>query len=70
VLTPVAGGWLLTASTAGGRATVLLRGSGGEPLVGGGYRATGHLAAAVTDAAGKPVVTFANVGSTVTRNRD
>ena len=45
------------------------RGTGDGPLVGMGLRATGHIAAARLDGKGKPLRTFAGVGSTVTSIR-
>jgi hypothetical protein len=65
----IPGGYLLTAKTGDGTTVILLRDSGTAPLVGAGLRASGHVAAARYDAEGKPLMTFAGVGSTVTKAR-
>jgi len=62
-------GYLLTAETGDGKTVILLRDSGTAPLVGAGLKASGHIAAARYDRDGKPLVTFAGVGSTVTKVR-
>ncbi|MEN8151564.1 MAG: DUF4962 domain-containing protein [Planctomycetota bacterium] len=68
-LTRIPGGYLLVASTGDGKAIVLLRESGEEPLVGAGLKATGRIATAILDGEGKTRATFAGVGSTVTQVR-
>jgi len=68
-LSAIPGGYLLTAKTGDGKTVVLLRESGTAPLAGAGLQASGHIAAARYDGKGKPLITFAGVGSTVTKVR-